>query len=660
MRKLIPCLTLLILTLCILPLYAHAAGGQIYGHAWQDTGDGKFREDARMTAGISVSLFRVEKDGSESRIGRQTTDSSGSYLFDGLEKGTYVLRADLPEGYTFILPGEGGSVMMPASGTSGFSLPMDLDTDQAGLECNIGISRSATYIKVIAFEDANQNGGRSVAETLIRGVRIQLLYETDGQLVQIAEAKTDMNGEAYFYRLTPGTYRIAATLPEPYIIGPLGDKTDIWHNCVPPRDSSYGISEPLKAPKGDSLGAGVSAVSSGTLKGTVWLDADRDGRKETAEGGYAGAMISLVSEEAGVSREITSGRDGGYRLDGLLAGDYLMTVTLPEEMMFTAAGDSLFDDGYTFSQSCIVTVEALAENVMPAIGVTDATSFSVNLYHDLNGNGIREEQETAFAGATLEVLLDDTVMAKTMSDENGIAHIPVLREGEYDVHLVLPDGQVFSAAGPDNDFYALSATGNLTQPAVILPGTENTLSGGITLPASISGILFGDTDLNGIMDADESGLSGFTVQAVNADGVTVNEVLTDEEGRYTLSNLLPAPHTVRFVLEDAYVCTDYSQSGAPTENHVLTQTAAYGETASLSLVPGQQAEGISGGIFRSATVSGRVLLDSGVASLPDTGGLEGVLVRLLDEDGLSVSDTTCTHTDENGEFYLKGALPGVY
>ena len=65
-------------------------------------------------------------------------------------------------------------------------------------------------------------------------------------------------------------------------------------------------------------------------------------------------------------------------------------------------------------------------------------------------------------------------------------------------------------------------------------------------------------------------------------------------------------------------------------------------------------------MFRSATVSGRVLLDSGLPSLPLSGGLAGVRVSLLDEYGAPVSDTTTTYTDENGDYYLKGALPGVY
>ena len=140
----------------------------------------------------------------------------------------------------------------------------------------------------------------------------------------------------------------------------------------------------------------------------------------------------------------------------------------------------------------------------------------------------------------------------------------------------------------------------------------------------------------------------------------VAQTATDAEGGYSLNNLLPAPHTIRFLLTDAYVCTDPSDTGAPVENHVTAQTPEYGETPVLRLAPGQSLTNISGGIFRSATVSGQVLLSTGIASLPAEGGMEGVHVILLDEKGNAVSDTTEAYTDADGHFYLKGALPGTY
>ena len=114
------------------------------------------------------------------------------------------------------------------------------------------------------------------------------------------------------------------------------------------------------------------------------------------------------------------------------------------------------------------------------------------------------------------------------------------------------------------------------------------------------------------------------------------------------------------MLTDAYVFTEYSETGAEVENNIIFQSAAYGETAPFSLQPGQSSAHANGGIFRSATVSGAVLLSTGLASLPVKGGMENVCITLLDEYGAPVSDTTTTYTDAEGRFYLKGALPGTY
>ena len=661
MRRPLIAFILTLFLVCLLPLCALAGSGQIRGHAFVDSGSGLYTADSRAVSGVTVSLYKIGSSGEETQVARAGTQADGAFGFTGLDAGQYRLRAVLPESYQFSLPREGGSVMLPASGPESFSMPMEVSDGQQIDTAHIGAARGSTYIKVMAFEDANQNGGRSTAETLLRGVEVRLYYEMNGENVQIGSARTDQNGEALFLHLTPGTYRVGATLPTPYIIGPLGEKTSLWYNCIPPCDSNEGITEPVTAVKGDSLGIGVGAVSTGSLRGTVWLDADMNGQKDAGEGGFAGASVSLRSESAGVSRSVVTGADGAYRFEGLLAGSYTLAVDLPEDAMFTLpGGDSLFTEGYAFTASRTVNVQDQAEGQVPLIGVMPVTALTVQLYNDVNTNGLFDPGEPVFAGAALQVIKNDTVRASAVSDGQGIARVPVLRGGDSDVRVTLPDGQVFTVEGAQNDFSALSATGDMTLPVSVPHGQETSLYAGVTLPAAVSGTLFNDENLSGIMEKDETGLEGFTVQAVNADGAVTAQTQTDANGAYSFNNLLPAPHTVRFLLADAYTATELSETGAETENHVASQTADYGETRRLALNPGMSMTGISGGIFRSATVSGHVLLRSGVASTPAEGGMEGVLVTLLDTRDNPVSDTTAAFTDENGAFYLKGALPGAY
>ncbi len=653
-------LSVLLCVLCLFPLAALAGTGEIHGFVYVSTDNAPYREGARMVSDVNVTLYRLEADGSETRLARVTTRSDGFYGFTELEPGSYRLRASAPEGYQFDLPRENGSVMLPSVGSESFSMLIQVGAGEQIGNAHIGLTRGSTYIKVIAFEDTNQNGGRSTTELLLRGVSVTLYYEMDGELVPIAVEKTDMNGEAMFLHMTPGTYRVGAVLPAPYIIGPLGPKINLWYNCVPPCDSNEGVTGPVTAPKGDSLGVGVGAVSTGSLTGRVWWDENMDGRK-AGEGGYAGATVRLSSDLAGVSRETRTDASGAYRFESLLAGEYTLTVELPETAMFTLpGGDSLLTEGYAFRASRTVTVTDQTEGRVPDIGVMPVTSLAVQLYNDVNVNGIFDAGEPAFAGASLAVLKNGIVYASAASDGSGLARIPVLRGGDTAVQITLPDGQAFTVAGEQNDFADLTAMGSMTRHWTLSHGEETLLYAGVTLPAAVSGILFNDENLSGVMEAGEQGLSGFTVQAVNAAGEVAAETVTDDAGAYSFRSLLPTAHTIRFLLTDAYVFTDLSETGAQMENCVASQTPEYGDTALLALSPGQSLTGICGGIFRSATVSGQVLLDTGIAALPAEGGMAGVLVELLDTQGTPVSDTTTALTDANGAFYLKGALPGSY
>jgi len=647
--------------LFVVPCAATAQGGQIRGVAWNDSAnDLTYSEGDRTLNRVAVTLYRV-LDSGEEEVGKVSTGSNGEFLFENLPAGQYYLSVKLPDGYQFTLPKEGGSCLLPACGRASTTEVFTLAEGQMIRNAHIGASKSSGYIKAYAFHDENANGGRRVAEEQLRGVPAQLLYEYKGEWVTIATATTDREGCASFWDLTPGAYRLRVTLPDPYIVGPLGEKVSAWYNVIVPSDSSTGTSETFDVPRGGSTGLGIGAVTSGALMGQTWYDANCNGMKDAGETGFQGASLQLVSEAAGVSRTISTGADGSYLFEKLLEGSYTLTVTLPEGYMFTLpGGESLMTDGYQVTASTQINVEKDKTAAVQIIGIMPATSLNVRIYNDLNANGVCDENEPPYAGATLDVLKENEVLLSTLSDGDGLAAIPVLRGGDMTLRLTLSSGQVFTVAGEDNQFVSDAAQSSILLPYDVQHGVVNTLSAGATVPSSISGQLFNDVNVSSLWDAGENTLPEFTVQAVSEEGKVVAETLTDATGYYIFDALLPAPHRIRFCLKDAYVFSDYADLDAPNRSLVLSQNAQYGETDLIALHPGQIVENIIGGAFRSATVSGQVLLSAGKAAQVLEGGMEGVLVELMTEDGLPVSATTTALTQKNGSFYLKGALPGTY
>ena len=144
-------------------------------------------------------------------------------------------------------------------------------------------------------------------------------------------------------------------------------------------------------------------------------------------------------------------------------------------------------------------------------------------------------------------------------------------------------------------------------------------------------------------------------------GNIVSSTTSDENGNYTLSNLLPSEYKVRFVLKSPYIFSDASNTGAAMENKVVLQTPEYGETEAITLSPAENYLEVDAAVFKSALVNGSVLFgypDEGFSG--NLGGVEGVSVSLLDEDFMPVSEYTIASTDASGNFSLKGALPGKY
>ncbi len=623
---------------------AHAA--TVGGVVWLDKSvDGLYQPSEGLVSGAEVALMSED----EQRVAAVTTARDGAFTFADVPDGRYFLALTLPKEHIFTMPGL-DSAALPADGNIGRTALFDAAGDT---RLNVGATKSTSYINFIAFEDQNANGGRFSTEPFIRDVVVQLLYETpQGGTAVVAEAKTNKDGIVTFRDLTPATYRLAVTLPGMYVIGPLGAKLNTFYNCVPPTDSNSGITAPFNLAAKGSVGLAVGAVKTGAVAGGAWADTNFDGVRGADEIGFANARMTLESPSLGVTRTVMTGGDGKYSFENLQPGAYRLTATLPEGSMFSPEGDLMTDGASEQSVELSVTVERTT--TLADIGVMPATSLAVTLFIDRNADGMQDADDPAFAGATVRVLRDGKEIASAVSDGAGVASVPVLRGGNASVVCTLPDGQVFTVAGGEggNQFVTRAAASECALDIDIPHAAHTALRAGVTIPASVSGMLFEDLNQDGVMNGGEKGLAGFTVQAVDALGNVAATAVTDGAGEYAFTSLLPAAHVVRFLLQDPYVFSDASETGAQVENKVTAQTPEYGETEALALAPGQSVARVDGGAFKAGVIVGSVKTDDG--------GMPNVALTLLTEAGEPVSEHTVATTDENGDFYLKGALPGTY
>jgi len=207
-----------------------------------------------------------------------------------------------------------------------------------------------------------------------------------------------------------------------------------------------------------------------------------------------------------------------------------------------------------------------------------------------------------------------------------------------------------------------------TSPAASFESLEPRL----LLSGSIEGTLWHDANADGIHDAGETGLSGWTVELRSADGSTVlaTQLTADidingdgtidpqtESGRYSLSGLADGSYKVTAVAQDGWVHGEFA-------------TATY----DVTLSPGQVADNLDFGLYMPASIDGQLFEDMNVNGLHDVGEIGlGRAYLYLYETGTDTrvgtartgqrdvnGDGTIDRETEWGLFTFKGLAPGVY
>lgn len=635
---------------------ALAEAGQISGMVWVDkTPDGVIAGNEGGLSGARVTLETKDAEGKSQVAKNATASKSGEFLFDGLAAGEYRLRVEVSKEYHFTLHGK-DSAVLPAQGNASYTPWFTLGEGESR-KVNAGATKSACLVSVIAFEDANVNGGRMETEPTVRGVPVQVVYEYEGETYVVASDNTDRSGLAVMRDLSPATYRVRAVYPEHYTAGPVGQKMNTYYNCLAADENNVGLSEPFTLAAKESLGLGIGVVRTGSLAGKVWFDANYNGKWDGEEAGLTGAEITLHFIETGLKRTMQPDEKGDYRFDILQPGDYLLQFALPEGMIFTYPGQSkLSDTANTGALNVYVKVDVTTD--VGAVGAMPAAGLTLTLYADMNLNGVRDGDEPLLSGAAVTAAQGGKTVEKTETDENGEAVFNALRGGETQITAALPEGWLFRA--DEVGLFAVSGIQNTAQAEIILDGLQpDAQHEAAVIPASaVSGMLFEDAANTGLMRQDSRPLSGFTVQAVAPNGDILAEAVTDESGAYTLYPLSADAYTVRFLLRDAYVASPYAADQEESANRIQAQNPEFGDSEQITLAPGEKRTSFNGSVFQAGLADGRVLV-SGVYAEKDT-GIPGVTVTLLDADGQPVSDHSYGVTDENGYFFIKGILPGAY
>jgi fimbrial isopeptide formation D2 family protein/uncharacterized repeat protein (TIGR01451 family) len=392
----------------------------------------------------------------------------------------------------------------------------------------------------------------------------------------------------------------------------------------------------------------------------VWLDADRDGIQDASEAPIAGVKVDLLDASGTQVATTTTDANGLYIFEDLVPGDYTVRFATPAGLApttATAGSDTTADSNPTGGLAPVTLTgnEPNDENLTIDAGFYPLASLGDYVWVDADHDGVQDAGETPVQGVTVTLSNASGTVATTTTDAAGKYLFANLVPGDYTVTFSnLPSGYVVTTTGAGTNT-TVDSNGLVSSKANLAAGENDlTYDLGIWQPAALGDRVWHDTNANGVQDTGEADVPGVTVTLTDAGGSTVATAVTDSNGLYRFSNLIPGEYTVTFSdLPAGYVVTETNAAGSTAANNSngLVSTKA-------NLAAGETDLTFDLGIYRPGSIGDFVWNDLDHDGIQDSGetGVPGVTVTLTDSSG-TVATTT---TDAGGGYLFDGLPPGTY
>ena len=431
----------------------------------------------------------------------------------------------------------------------------------------------------------------------------------------------------------------------------------------------------------------ASGWAATALTGVVWDDTDGDGIQDGGELGVADVTVNVYLD-GGTEPEYTDTTNVSGEYSFSLADDldYVIEVILPEGKAFSAQDqgadddvDSDFDMDGSFGP-----FTATGAAVDYDAGLIDTTTVSGIVWEDTDGDGIRDAGEDGIADVVVEMhdadSGDATVATATTAADgtytlNGFA-LP-LANAYLEVTLPSADYGVspLDQGADDTVDSDFDPADNQTATFAIDVSDELTnYDAGLYEQVTIGGRVWDDTDGDGIRDSGEEDLSAdatVTIYSVGDDGEIgggddVEEYSEDTAGTYSYADAAPGEYYVEvtapaghdFVMQDR-------GSNDSVDSDVDPDT---GQSATFTVVSGDDDVTIDAGLAAFGSISGRVWLDENEDGLEDgdEDGVPNISISLYlagDDGEAGTSDdefSKSSTTNVDGEYTLSGVVAGTY
>jgi fimbrial isopeptide formation D2 family protein/uncharacterized repeat protein (TIGR01451 family) len=641
--------------------FGYTGTGTIGDTIWLDQDrDGAVDATESGLQGVDVTVTWFGLDGvaggGDDIIYSDTTDSNGEYLVENLPPGSYQVEVD-----TGTIPGGYQNVSEPGvENDSVATLTLGVGADDLGQD--FGYAGSGSIGDTI-WLDQNGDAAQSGDEPGLGGVAVELTYfgpdgVAGGADDSVFTTVTDSTGGYIFEDLPPGNYQVEVT-------GSLPPNVTNSHD---PDTGTAGdsVSTLTLADGEDNVDQDFGYESSSVLGDRVWWDRDLDGVQEVGEPGLGGIEVTAtylgpdgtlgtVDDEIFVT---TTTADGDYLFEDVTDGDYVVAVTGGVPTGFTITFD---EDSGTTAPDATTALALSDEHLTADFGYAGSGSIGDTVWFDRDLDGTLNGDEVGLAG--IEVSLTwfgpdgvaggaDDIVLTTTTAADGSYLFPNLPAGEFAVAVneaTLPAGMQ-----PTYDEDGGTATPDSSTPVSLAVGQNvDSVDFGYAGSGSIGDTVWLDGNADGVLDEDEAGIGGVTVELVwtSPQGPVTMTTTTDSSGNWSFPNLPPGDY-------DVTVLTGTLPAGlSPTYD----ADSGLDSTSTLTLGDGEQNDAQDFGYEGAASIGDLIWLDldgDGFVGA-DEPGIANQLVQ-LDWDGPTGPVSFTTRTDEDGNYLFEGLPDGDY
>lgn len=638
------------LTLAVAPV------GALGGRVFEDMdNDGIMGDGDPGAAGVTVRI-----EGNRTGTVREiTTDETGEYLFDFLPDDMYTISATLPDGMLYARYSQTGGDLRSIFTGSNITREFPVRDAARVMDKNIGVVENGV-ISGVAFLDLNCNGRLDEGEPGYAGVTVEALRGSGSE----SQGKTE-TGEDGAFRLEGlrgGDYQLRAILPDDgsiFSVTAEGAASEVnrFEQRSTRREFTIGG---LTLGSGGETTALVGVARIASVSGVVFEDAGYDGVLGEEDKRLSGIRVYAVDASGQSVADATTNSRGEYTLTGLMPGVYTVEVQRKAGYGFTRLRPA--EDGGSHVTALVgemgVTAEmdiAMGEALTGVnAGMLPASTVSGVFFHDVNDNGLRDENEIGMLGAEVRLVSEDGEIDLTQTPaEDGTYFFDGVMPGRYTLHYLLGEHCEMAKVAEGGNTVAHDGPDTVYGPFEVVMGEALTLpvAGAVTL-GNFSGAVFEDLNANGQWDEGEKALAGAAVTLTpDRTGIEAAQAVTGADGAFDLEGLRPAGYTLTVALPEGYIFS------CPLEG------LAFGTLGEQSLVCAWQTltdrTDKAIGAVKPGSISGVIWLDENEDGARGEGELlmSGVSLELVDERGGAVVKRTAS-TDQG--FRFDNVRPGTY